>query len=107
MWKNRNGRANQKPNDSKMFAWFLVELIRIHAIGISVNSANKNASTVSSGTVPRRSPYSSTGMTASCSSSRSRLRRSRLLSATGASAAGAVGDSTDTLMRIPLSGAGR
>jgi len=56
LWKNSNGAANQKPNDSNTFAWFLVELIAIHAIGISVNSANKNASAVSSGTVPRRSP---------------------------------------------------
>jgi hypothetical protein len=56
LWKNSNGPANQNPNDSKTFAWFLVELIAIQAIGIRVKIANRNASTVSSGTVPRRSP---------------------------------------------------
>jgi hypothetical protein len=56
LWKNSNGPVNQKPNDSKMFAWVLVELMASHAIGTSVKIANRNASAVSSGTVPRRSP---------------------------------------------------
>jgi hypothetical protein len=107
LWKNSNGPANQKPNDSKTFAWFLVELMAIHATGISVKIANRNASTVSSGTVPRRSPYSSAGMAASCSSSRSRLRRSRRVSGVGADASAAARGATDALMRTPFSGAGR
>ena len=56
MWKKLNGLANQKPNVSKMFAWVLVELMTIQAMGTSVKIANRKASVVSSETVPRRSP---------------------------------------------------
>ncbi len=87
VWKNSNGLANQKPNVSKMFAWVFVELMTIHAIGISVKIANRNARVVSSVTVPRRSPYSSTGISLSRAASRSRRRRSRRESA-GAAARG-------------------
>ena len=41
LWKKLNGRANQKPNVSKMFAWVLVELMTIQAIGTSVKMANR------------------------------------------------------------------
>ena len=56
VWKNSNGRANQKPNDWKMFAWVLVELMMIQTIGIRVKMANSTQHAVSSETVPRLSP---------------------------------------------------
>jgi hypothetical protein len=44
-------------------------------MGMSVKIANRNASVVSSVTVPRRSPYSSTGISLSRAASCSRRRR--------------------------------
>ena len=53
---NTNGEANQKPNDSKMLAWVLVELMRSQAMGIRVKIANRTHSVVTAVTVPRRRP---------------------------------------------------
>ncbi len=70
LWKNWNGRANQNPNEVKIPVWDLVELMMIQTTGTSVKMANSTQAVVIRGTVPLRSPYSWTGIVASCSSCR-------------------------------------
>src|SRR5580704_3498586 len=77
LWKRENGRANQNPKVSKMFAWVLVELITIHAIGVSVKIANSTQTRVRTVVVPRLRPYISIGMTSLPGSSGLDRRRRR------------------------------
>ena len=56
LWKNSKGRANQKPNVPKIFAWVFVELMMIQAIGTSVKIAKSTQQAVITETVPRFSP---------------------------------------------------
>ncbi len=107
VWKNSNGLANQKPNVSKMFAWVFVELIRIQPIGISVKIANTKASVVSRVTVPRRSPYSSTGISLSRAARRSRRRRWRRDSGGGPALLAGGGGAVVTVMRTLPCACGR